>query len=282
MAEENQAAAQDEEAEVDIIPSFIAHPQAPLPVLPRVRSLDDPAMSPQPLLRLDAGTSDASSDAASAQPLTVLARGVRLVGMEPGGPVARRTSRLLHLGDGVHQGEQLVGVMDVRPRQTLGQWQAFSVHEKMMLTARLRSIRRVLAREGPPFEARTVEESSEARLKSTWPRTPNSLSRTRWRCSNTPARVHCSILLHAVIPDSPNCFVGSISHGIPVMRTKMMASKAALSAARGRPNFFLGTGISGATRSHSASGTSSRAMLHGCSRPLRSSTLQSAFKPYFC
>ena len=268
---------------MDIVPPFIAHPQAPLPVLPRVRSLDDPAMPPQPLLRLDAGASDARGDAASAQFPTVFARGVRLVGMQLGGPVARMTPRLLHIGDGVQQGEQLVGVMDVGPRQTLGQGQALAVYEKMMLAARLRSVRRVLAREGPPFEARTDEESIEARLKSTCPRCPSSLSRSRWRCSNTPARVHCSRRLQAVIPDRPNCLVGSISQGMPLLSTKMMASKAARSSARGRPGFFfLGTGRSGATRSHNASGTSSRAMGPRCSWSAQSSTLPSTFKPYFC
>jgi hypothetical protein len=84
-AEEYQAAAQNEEAEVDIVSPLIAHPQAALPVLPRVRSLDDPAMAPQSLLRFDAGTSDARSDAALAQSSTVLPRGVRLVGMQLGG-----------------------------------------------------------------------------------------------------------------------------------------------------------------------------------------------------
>jgi len=211
--EEYQAAAQNEEAEVNIVPPFIAHPQTPLPVLPRVRSLDDPAMPPQSPLRLNTGASDARSNAASAQFPTVPARGVRLVGMHLGGPVARTATRLLHIGDGVQQGEQLVSVVDVGPRQALGQGQAVSVDEKMMLAARLRSVRRVLAREVPPFEARIVEESIEARLKSTRPLCPSSLSRTRWSFSNTPARVHCSRRLQAVIPERPNCFDGSISQG---------------------------------------------------------------------
>jgi hypothetical protein len=268
---------------VDIVSPLIAHPQAALPVLPRVRSLDDPAMAPQSLLRFDAGTSNARSDAASVQSSTVLPRGVRLVGMQLGRSVARTTPRLVHLGDGVQQGEQLMGVMDVSSRQTLGQWQALSVDEKMMLATCLRSVRRVLAREGPPFEARTLEESIEARLKSTWPRCPSSLSSTHCSCSNTPARVHCSRRRQAVIPDRPNCFVGSISQGIPVRSTKTMASKAARSSARGRPGFFfLGTGSSGATRSHSASGTRSRAIGPKCSWPAHPSTLPSALKPYFC
>jgi hypothetical protein len=44
----------------------------------------------------------------------------------------------------------------------------------------------------------------------------------------------------------------------------------------------LGTGSSGATRSHNASGTSSRAMGPRCSWPSHASTVPSTLKPYFC
>lgn len=268
---------------MDFIPAFIPHSQAPHLVDPRVGALYHPAVSPQPLLRLDARPCDTRGDAASTQAPTVLARRVRLVGVQLAGSMPRTTAGLLHLRHRIQQGKQLVGVVDVGPAQALSQRVAVGVDEKMMLTARLRSVRRVLAREGPPFEARTADESMEARLKSTWPWYPNSLSSWRWRRSNTPARVHSSRRLHAVIPDRPNCLVGSISQGMPLLSTKRMASKAARSSARGRPNcFFLGTGNSGATRSHSASGTSSRAMSTKCSWSALSSTLPFTFKPYFC
>ncbi len=254
---------------MDVVPPLVANSQASLLVLPGVRPLHHPAMPPQPLLRFDSWPRNTRNDASSAQFLSVSSRRVRLVSMQLGRPMARRTMRLLHIRDGIQQGEQFMDVMNVGSRQTLGQRQALSVDEKMMLATRLRSVRRVLARMDPPFEARTVEESIETRLKSTKPCCPSSSSRARWSFSNTPARVHCSSRLQAVIPDSPNCFCGSSSQGIPVLSTKMMASNAALSSARGRPGFFfLGTGISGASRSHSASGTSSRAMRHGAHDPL--------------
>jgi len=268
---------------VDIVPAFVTHPQASQLVDPRVGALHHPTVPTQPLLRFDARPCDAGSDAAPTQPPTVLARRVRLVRMQFAGSMPGTTAGLLHVGHRIQQREQPVGVVDVGPAQALSQRVALGVDEKMMLTARLRSVRRVLARESPPFEARTVEESIETRLKSTWPRWPSSLSRTRWSCSNTPACVHSSRRLQAVIPDKPNCLAGSISQGMPLLSTKMMASKAARSSARGRPGFFfLGTGSSGATRSHSASGTSSRAMRPMCARSAQSSTLPSTFKPYFC
>jgi hypothetical protein len=238
-------------------------------------------MLSQPLLRLDARTCDARSNAALPQAATVLARRVRLVGVQFVRPMAGGPVRLPHTGHSLQQRDQPMRVVDVGSRQNFGQRKSFSVDEKMMLAARLRSVRRILAREGPPFEARTVAESIETRLKSTLPRRPSSLSSRRWRCSNTPARVHCSMRLQAVIPDRPNCWVGSISQGMPVLSTKTMASKAARSSTRGRPGFFfLGTGSSGATRSHNASGTRAWAMEPRCSWAWLPYTLP--FKPYFC
>jgi hypothetical protein len=63
-SEENQAAAEHEEGEVDTVPAFIPHAQAPLLILPRVGTLDHPEVPTQPLLRLDAGPSDTRSDTA--------------------------------------------------------------------------------------------------------------------------------------------------------------------------------------------------------------------------
>ncbi len=259
---------------MNIVPAFISHSQAPLLVEPCIGALHHPAVPTQPLLRLDARPCDPRSDAASAQALAVLARSVRLVGVQFAGPMPGATPRLLHLGHCLQQGEQLAGVVDVGSRQTLGQGPTLFVDEKMMLTARLRSARRFLARERPPFDARTLEDSIEVRLKSSWPRCPSSSSSTCCSCSPPPSRVHCSMRRHAVIPERPNCLTGSISQGMPVRGTKTMASKAARSLARGRPrpnSFFLGTGSRGATRSHSASGTSSRTMVPRCSWAARSS-----------
>jgi len=147
---------------VDIVPPFISYAQAPQLVLPRVGSLHHPTMSTQPLLRFDAGPRNACGNAASPQASPVLTRRVRLVGVQFAGPMTGTTAGLLHLGHGIQQGEQLVRVVDVGSRQALCQRLAVGVDEKMMLAARLRSVRRVLAREDPPFEARTAEESSEA------------------------------------------------------------------------------------------------------------------------
>ncbi len=182
--------------------------------------------------------------------------------MELRGPESALTRRHPDSGHGVDKREEFVRVVHVGRRHGLGQRQAEGFYEKMMLATRLRSIRRAWAREGSFFDARTDEESMEAREKSTLPLSPSSSSSRSWSFSHTPARVHSSSLRQAAMPDRPNCLRGSISHGMPILSTKTMASSAARSSARGRPSFFLGRGgcSRGPTRCQKASGTSSRTM----------------------
>jgi len=265
---------------VDISSALVTHPKPSKLVLPGQRALHHPALPSQSLLGLDSWPGQAWGNTAPAQPPSILPRGVGLVAVGLARPEPALAGGRLHRGHGVEQREELVRVVHVGRRQRLGQRQAVGFYEKMMLAARLRSIRRVWACEGPLFEALTDEESMQAREKSTMPRSPSSSSNRRCSSSHTPARVHSSSLRQAVMPDRPNCLRGSISQGIPLLRTKTMASSAARSSARGRPCFFfgLGAGSNGATRCQKASGTSSRTM------PPRVGTVSSGDQPtpYFC
>jgi hypothetical protein len=89
---------------VDIVPAFIPHAQAPLLIDPRVGALHHPAVPPQPLLRLDAGSCDAGSDAASAQASAVLVRRVRLVRMQLAGPMPAASVGLFTSGTASNSG----------------------------------------------------------------------------------------------------------------------------------------------------------------------------------
>ncbi len=171
-------------------------------------------------------------------------------------------------------------VVRVGRRQRLGQRQPVGLYEKMMLTARLRSVRRICAREGPDFEARTADESMEAREKSTLPRRPNSAS-SRWLqflsharpsplLQPTPSRHPRNAELFGqqhLARDAASEYEEDGLQGGSVIRL-------------GLPTFFfgLGGGSSGATRCQKASGTNSRAM------PYKMSTRESGgqLSPYFC
>jgi hypothetical protein len=225
---------------VDIVPSFIAHPQLVLSAELRQVPLYNSTMPPQMLLRFDVRPSDASSDAAVEQSPMVLTREVRLVSMRFGGSVAKTPPRQLHIRNGVQQREQLVGVMDVGPPQARGQRKAFSAYEKRMLAPRLRSIRQFFAREAPSFfVTRNVEESidTDTRLQSVKPRWSSSFSRALWSIPNTPAQVHCSRRIQAVIPDKPNCSWEHIS-GDTVPEHEDDGLQGSLSSTCGRPGFF--------------------------------------------
>lgn len=133
----------------------------------------------------------------------------------------------------------------------------------MVLAARLSSVRWIRACLGPPFIARTLLESNEARLQSMSPFCPNSFSNTRWSFSKTPARLHSRSLLQHVAPLHPNTSAGRSLQAMPVLSTKMMPRRHALSSRNGRPLLPLRRcrGRSGSTLAHSSSGTSSRLML---------------------
>ena len=115
---------------MDIVQAFIAHPQASHLVDPRVGALHYPAVPTQPLLRPDAGPCNAGRDTAPTQASAVLARGVRLVGMQLTGSMPGTAAGLLHLRHRIQQGEQLVGVVDVGPGQALSQRVSLGVDER--------------------------------------------------------------------------------------------------------------------------------------------------------
>lgn len=165
--------------------------------------------------------------------------------------------------DGVEQRQRLALVVHIGSRQQGGQRQSPAVYYQVVLAARLPSVRWIRARLGPPFIARTLLESNEARLQSMSPFRPSSFSSTRWSFSKTPARLHSRSLLQHVAPLHPNTSAGRSLQAMPVLSTKMMPRRHARSSRNGRPLLLLRRwrGRSGSTLTHSSSGTNSRLML---------------------
>jgi hypothetical protein len=145
-------------------------------------------------------------------------------------------------------------------RQQGSQWQPPAVYDQVVLAARLPSVCGIRTCLGPPFLARTLLESNAVRLHSMSPCWPSSLSNSRCSFSNTPARPHWRSLRQHVAPLHPNTSAGRSRQAIPVLSTKMMPRRHARSSRGGRPLPLRCRcrGRSGATRSHSSSGTSSR------------------------
>jgi hypothetical protein len=160
-----------------------------------------------------------------------------------------------HGRNGVDCRFELLGVMDIGPRDSHCQWYAVTVNHDMPLRAQFATIRRILARVFPPG-AGTLGLSSDAHVQSIRPASCSRCRSVRCKRFHTPARCQSRKRRQQVIPlPQPNS-CGSISHGMPDCKTKTMPVKAARSAVwRGRPPFgFRGSGgRSGAMISHSAS-----------------------------
>jgi hypothetical protein len=146
--------------------------------------------------------------------------------------------------------------------QERGERDAAPVDHNMALRAGhplgLAAIRRVGADGFAPLLAGMLAESRLARLQSMRSASPNRSRSSRWSRSHTPASCQSRSRRQQVTPEPHPSSWGSISHGMPDFRTKMIPVKAARFGMRGRPPLGLGGsgGSSGATTAHRSSLTS--------------------------
>jgi hypothetical protein len=136
---------------------------------------------------------------------------------------------------------------------------ASSVRNNMALRARLSLIRRIRSGSLAPLLAGTLAESKEALSQSISSPSPRQSSSTRCNFSHTPASCQSRKRRQQVEPDPQPISLGSISHGMPLFKTKTIPVRAAPSSMRGLPPLGLGSssGNSGSTISQSSSVTSS-------------------------
>ena len=143
------------------------------------------------------------------------------------------------------------------------------VHYLMALGTRLASVHRRRTDRltlSPPFFAplaRTLTESALARLQSIRSALSKRASKIPCRRCQTPALCQSRKRLQQVMPEPQPISCGSISHGMPLLRTNRMPVRTERSGAGGRPRLPGCTrwgGSSGSTTVQSSSLTSSRAI----------------------
>jgi hypothetical protein len=113
-------------------------------------------------------------------------------------------------------------VMDVRGREHYRERDAPSVRNKVALRALLSFIRRIRSGFCAPLLAGMETESSDARSQSICSASPRRSRRTRCSLSHTPASCHSLRRRQQVIPEPQPISWGSISQGMPLLRTKTM------------------------------------------------------------
>jgi hypothetical protein len=180
-------------------------------------------------------------------------------------PSAGTATRPLDRLYSVHGLLQHPRVVDVCGTEHSRQRDASSVRNKVALRARFSLIRRIRSGLCTPLLAGMEAESSEARPQSIWSASPRRSRRTRCSSTHTPASCHSRMRRQQVIPDPHPISLGSISQGMPLLRTKTIPVRAARSSMRGLPPSGFGGsgGRSGSMVSHSSSVTSSLAMPSG-------------------
>ncbi len=258
MVEADEGTAERQEGVMELRPAFIADRQSPVPVQPGQRPLDHPAVATQPLTRLDAFAGDPDLDVPPVQEATAARDIVGLVGMELGRAFSALAGGLPDRGHGVDQRVEDGAVVPVGAAQPGGQRNPLTVADYMVFRARLAAIGRVRSGLIAPLFAGTLALSRLARDQSIRPASPSWSSRVWWRRSQTPASCQSRRRRQQVTPEPQPISWGSISHGMPLLSTKMIPVRAARSGTRGRPPVGLGgsSGSRGSTIAHRSSGTS--------------------------
>lgn len=259
---------------MEIVAAFVADEEATVAVEPSESALNDPSVSAEFRLGLDAWASDARRDVPSTQSVATGATGVGFVGVQLRGASAWAAPRLLDGWDRVNGVEEDGPLVDIGGRLEADERDALPIGYQMVLGPRFAPIGGIRAdRLGrrPPFLspfAGTVELSMLARLQSIRSAAPRRSNRARCNSRQTPASCQSRNRRQQVIPLPHPISCGKYSHWIPVFNTKMIPVRHARSGMGGRPDFFFGRGFgsNGATTSHNASLTSRLAMqnsLHG-------------------
>lgn len=253
---------------MDVGATFISNTKSSELMQPGERALHDPAQLSQPAIIISSASWQQRLDALHVKHHFSEVRVVRLVGDDRIGPPPRSANFAAYWRDCVDQFKQLRAVADVRRRDRCDQRDAARLRNDMVFRARFSAIRWVRAGVFTPPTARSDAESTTARDQSMRSAAWRCASSVSWSCCQTPAACQSRNRRQQVIPQPHPISCGSISHWMPVVRTKRMPVKHARSGVGFRPGLRVRRGLAGMMGSMSAhkrsstSGLAMRASLH--------------------
>jgi hypothetical protein len=202
-------------------------------LLPTECALDHPAVAARLRAALDSAACEARGDTSLPQPVAQGPVIIRLVGVQLLGAWPRAATLATHRGDRVHHLKHPFPVRHVRTRERGGERDATAVYHLMAFRARFAPIRRVRPDRAPFFRgeplALTLTESTLARLQSISPVCSNRINSSWCNLCHTPTRCQLRSRHQQVIPLPQPISCGSISHGMPLLKTKRMPVSAARS-----------------------------------------------------
>lgn len=163
---------------MDIGPALIADGEPAELSVPSQCALHDSTVTTELRAALDTPSGDSRLNVPLAQSLPTATVIIRLVRVQLGGPLARRSPTLPDGRDGIDERLQHAAVMHVGAGEARGERNAVGVREDVALRTGFATICRVRAGRCAPFLAATAALSKAARLKSMALRRPSRTSRT--------------------------------------------------------------------------------------------------------
>ncbi len=242
---------------MNVGPTFEANAKTTEVAKPRMSTFNNPAELTQTTAVFSPALGDHRLDAALAKPLTMWLGVVATVCVDDFGLLKRPAGYAANWWDGVNQRQQLGDVVPVGAGQDCTDGDAIRVDEDVMLGTWSRAIRGARASFSPAPTARTDDESTAAREKSSSPASRNFASSNSCKRFHTPAFCQSRKRLQQVGPEPNPNLVERWHQRIPVLNTNRMPFSAARFETGRRPGYFLrrgfGGGSKGSIKAHSSS-----------------------------
>jgi hypothetical protein len=244
---------------VNVGPTFEANAKTTEVVKPRMSTFDNPAEFAQTTAVFCPALGDHRLDAALAKFLAMRLGVIATVCVNDLGLLKRPATYAANRWNGVKQWQQLGDVVAIRASEDRADRNAIGVYEDVVLGTWSRAIRGVRTSFSPAPTARTDEESTAAREKSSSPASRNFASSSSCNRFHTPAFCQSRNRRQQVDPDPNPNLVDRSRQRIPVLSTNRMPFSAARFATGNRPGYFLrrglGEGSNGSISVHNSSST---------------------------
>ena len=262
--------------------TFISDTESSELVKPGDGSFHNPSKDSQTAAMLGVTSRDDRGDSKLSKCLTVGFRVISPVGNQDIGLLPRAARLSAHRRDRFDQRYKLGDIMGIGAGQYHGEWNAVSVRDDVVFASRFPAVRGIRTDLRPPKRALTEPESATALDQSILSASRNLANITSWIFSQTPAFCQSRRYRQQVMPEPHPISVGSISHGMPLLSTKMMPVRTSRRSNGFRPGFryrrFFGGGSTGSITAHNSSLINSAAMRGPPKRPSTHSIAVSTLK----
>jgi hypothetical protein len=231
---------------MNIITFFITHAKSPVLMQPGKTTFYNPAINTKATSIFGTSFGQYRPDTFLSKLLTMRFTVIAAITKHRNRMLKRSANLACDRRNIINQRQQLSNIVTVGAGQSHCQRNAIRIGHHMVFRAFFAAIRRVWACFCPPKTARTEDESTITREKSIWSAFRSLFSNTSWILSQTPAFCQSLRRRQQVIPEPQPISGGRSSHPIPVLRTKRIPVRAALSEIGFRPGyrnllFFFGS-----------------------------------------